>query len=245
MRLTVCALLLADFGLAKEGIRDGVNGTNSLCGTPEYLPPEILDRLGHGTAVDWWNLGMVLYEMLTGLPPWYTNDRKKLFERLRSARLHFPPYVSRRAEALIRQLLNRNPADRLGARGAHHVKNHLFFEAIDWDRLARKQIAPPFRPCHTAMNDGEAPLNFEAEFTRLPLPSAEGVECGGRSDGAAAATGGGGGGLGGAHGGGGGRANGGGGGAFGRSDSETFLGFTFENPSLLETLSNEEAAVNN
>lgn len=219
---------LADFGLAKEGIRDGVNGTNSLCGTPEYLPPEILDRQGHGTAVDWWNLGMVLYEMLTGLPPWYTNDRKKLFERLRSARLHFPPYVSRRAEALIRQLLNRNPAERLGSKGAHHVKNHLFFENIDWSRLIRKQVPPPFRPCHTAMNDGEAPLNFEAEFTRLPLPSVEILT---DSDSV---------------------------GAYGsggssssssqpriklRTDSDTFQGFTFENTSLLEAVATEEASI--
>lgn len=225
---------LADFGLAKEGIRDGVNGTNSLCGTPEYLPPEILDRLGHGTAVDWWNLGMVLYEMLTGLPPWYTNDRKKLFERLRSARLHFPPYVSRRAEALIRQLLNRNPAERLGSKGAHHVKSHLFFEHIDWNRLIRKQVPPPFRPCHTAMNDGEAPLNFEAEFTRLPLPSVEifpndnGTSSsggglfgsGGNGNGAPAST-----------------QN-----RLLRTDSDTFQGFTFENTSLLEAVATEEAA---
>lgn len=202
---------LADFGLAKEGIRDGVNGTNSLCGTPEYLPPEILDRQGHGTAVDWWNLGMVLYEMLTGLPPWYTNDRKKLFERLRSARLHFPPYVSRRAEALIRQLLNRNPAERLGSKGAHQVKEHLFFENIDWPRLFRKEIAPPFRPCHSAMNDGEAPLNFEAEFTRLPLPSADGAN--NMSFHRASSS----------------RSL--------RAYSDTFQGFTFESPGLLESLS--------
>ncbi|ETM03470.1 AGC protein kinase [Phytophthora nicotianae] len=209
---------LADFGLAKEGIRDGVNGTNSLCGTPEYLPPEILDRLGHGTAVDWWNLGMVLYEMLTGLPPWYTNDRKKLFERLRSARLHFPPYVSRRAEALIRQLLNRNPAERLGSKGAHQVKNHLFFESIDWAKLAKKQATPPFRPCHSAMNDGEAPLNFEAEFTRLPLPSAENVATSPQS----------------------GRL-----GALGtrlRRDSDTFKDFTYESPGYLESVAKKEEA---
>lgn len=208
---------LADFGLAKEGIRDGVNGTNSLCGTPEYLPPEILDRLGHGTAVDWWNLGMVLYEMLTGLPPWYTNDRKKLFERLRSARLHFPPYVSRRAEALIRQLLNRNPAERLGSKGAFQVKNHLFFENIDWARLIKKQVPPPFRPCHTAMNDGEAPLNFEAEFTRLPLPSAENVDASpingvGRAMSSRVL----------------------------RADSDTFQGFTYENPGLLESMASRD-----
>jgi serum/glucocorticoid-regulated kinase 3 len=198
---------LADFGLAKEGIRDGTSGTNSLCGTPEYLPPEILDRQGHGTAVDWWNLGMVLYEMLTGLPPWYTNDRKKLFERLRSARLHFPPYVSRRAENLIRHLLTRNPHERLGSKGAHQVKAHSFFSHIDWNRLLQKKIQPPFRPCHTTMKDGEAPLNFEAEFTRLPLPSAE------------------------SHGRGGAHAN-----RYGASDADTFNGFSYENPSLLEKL---------
>ncbi|GMF44175.1 unnamed protein product [Phytophthora fragariaefolia] len=209
---------LADFGLAKEGIRDGVNGTNSLCGTPEYLPPEILDRLGHGTAVDWWNLGMVLYEMLTGLPPWYTNDRKKLFERLRSARLHFPPYVSRRAEALIRQLLNRNPAERLGSKGAHQVKNHLFFESIDWAKLVKKQVTPPFRPCHSAMNDGEAPLNFEAEFTRLPLPSADNVVASPHGRGLGAL------------------------GVRSRRDSDTFKDFTYESPGYLESVAKKEDA---
>ena len=60
----------ADFGLAKENVTEATAGATSLCGTPEYLPPEILDRQGHGHAADWWNLGMVLYEMLTGLPPW-------------------------------------------------------------------------------------------------------------------------------------------------------------------------------
>nr|CCA21231.1 protein kinase putative [Albugo laibachii Nc14] len=221
---------LADFGLAKEGIHDGVYGTNSLCGTPEYLPPEILDRMGHGTAVDWWNLGMVLYEMLTGLPPWYTNDRKKLFERLRSARLQFPPYVSRHAESIIRQLLNRNPKERLGANGCSDVKTHPFFEDIDWDKLLRKEIQPPFRPCHTAMNNGEAPLNFDSEFTRLPLPSADPstyAHAEGDEDGVDNAT--------------------------PKSefptrkslsrpsDSHIFAGFTYENPSLLESIVNSSS----
>ncbi|KAL7682281.1 putative GPCR kinase, Phox domain, protein kinase-like domain superfamily, PX domain superfamily [Plasmopara halstedii] len=207
---------LADFGLAKEGIHDGVNGTNSLCGTPEYLPPEILDRLGHGTSVDWWNLGMVLYEMLTGLPPWYTSDRKKLFDRLRSARLHFPPYVSRRAEALIRQLLIRNPAERLGSNGAHQVKQHQFFEGIDWTALAKKQVVPPFRPCLSAINNGEIPLNFEAEFTRLPLPSADNAVASPRNSRGMATT------------------------AHARRDSDTFKDFTYENPGYLESVAKKD-----
>ena len=95
---------MADFGLAKENVNDAVQGAHSLCGTPEYLSPEVLDRKGHGTAVDWWNLGMVTYEMLTGLPPWYTTDREKLFERLRNAPLKFPYYVSKSACSLIQVL---------------------------------------------------------------------------------------------------------------------------------------------
>eukprot|EP00947_MAST-08B_sp_MAST-8B-sp1_P004623 g4623.t1 len=78
---------LADFGLSKEGIQDQAAGTRSFCGTPEYLAPEILLRQGHGKAVDWWSLGALLYEMLTGLPPWYSRDRNKMFASIRSAPL--------------------------------------------------------------------------------------------------------------------------------------------------------------
>jgi len=92
---------LADFGLAKENVTEAAVGATSLCGTPEYLSPEVLDRQGHGTAVDWWNLGMVTYEMLTGLPPWYTTDKQKLFDRLRKAPLKFPFYVSKPAASFI------------------------------------------------------------------------------------------------------------------------------------------------
>ena len=81
---------LADFGLAKEGIHDAAEGAHSLCGTPEYLSPEVLDRQGHGTAVDWWNLGMVTYEMLTGLPPWYTQVNSGAPTRPTAACLIFP-----------------------------------------------------------------------------------------------------------------------------------------------------------
>ena len=92
---------LVDFGLAKEGVQDAAMGASSLCGTPEYLSPEVLDRQGHGTAVDWWNLGMVAYEMLTGLPPWYTTNREKLFQAIRGAPLKFPMSVNRTAALFI------------------------------------------------------------------------------------------------------------------------------------------------
>ncbi|GMI39313.1 hypothetical protein TeGR_g14259, partial [Tetraparma gracilis] len=163
---------LADFGLAKEGIDSTTEGAKSLCGTPEYLSPEILDRKGHGTASDWWNLGMVLFEMLTGLPPWYTTDRQKLFDSLRNAPLTFPYHVSRTAQSLIRGMLTREPSERLGGRaGAEEIKTHPFFAAIDWDALMERRLQPPFNPC--AKTEGKDTANFEREFTNMPTNSVD------------------------------------------------------------------------
>ena len=158
---------LADFGLAKEGIEDAISGANSLCGTPEYLAPEILDKQGHGLASDWWNMGMVLFEMLTGLPPWYTTDRQKLFDRIRRAKLDFPSSVSRVAQSLISRLLHRNPSERLGANGAQEIQHHPFFAATDWEALLARRLVPPFNPCRN--QDVKGANNFEAEFTNLPM----------------------------------------------------------------------------
>lgn len=195
---------LADFGLAKEGVHGAAEGANSLCGTPEYLSPEVLDRAGHGTAVDWWNLGMVTYEMLTGLPPWYTTDRDKLFERLRSAPLKFPFYVTRLSAMLISALLNRNPLERLGANGGAEIRSHPFFATIDWDALYRRQIPPPFNPCKN--QDIAESSNFEKEFTTMPMQSMD------RADPARGDV------------------------KEDRNDTLTFLNFTFEEESYLDTL---------
>ena len=114
---------------------------------------------------------MVTYEMLTGLPPWYTTDKEKLFDRLRNAPLKFPFYVSRPSAILISQLLNRNPLQRLGANGGAEVKAHAFFASIDWDALYRRNIQPPFNPCKN--QDIGNTDNFDKEFTGMPLHSVD------------------------------------------------------------------------
>jgi len=158
---------LADFGLAKQ-LNNGIQQATSLCGTPEYLPPEILDHKGYGYAVDWWNLGMVLYEMLTGLPPWYTTDQTKLFERIRKAKLTFPSWVSSQAGDIIRKFLHRVPDQRLGGvRDVDEVKEHIFFSSIDWEMLYRKEIEPGYMPC--AVNNNKDVSNFSKEFTNMAI----------------------------------------------------------------------------
>ena len=116
-------------------------------GTPEYMAPEILSQQGHGFCVDYWGLGMLVYEMMTGLPPWYTTDRAKLFRRLKNAPLEIPNFFSAQSASCVSALLERNPRRRLGVLGVRSAMEHEFFRSINWRALYGRRVEAPIRPC--------------------------------------------------------------------------------------------------
>jgi len=138
-------VVITDFGLSKE--INPEQGTSTFCGTPEYLAPEVLKGQGHGVAVDWWSLGTLMYEMLTGLPPFYSQNINIMYQKILNGELRFPSYISPEAQSLLEGLLTRDPAKRLGnAPDAADIKSHPFFRSIDWEKLLRKEIEPTFKP---------------------------------------------------------------------------------------------------
>lgn len=138
-------IALCDFGLCKLDMKDE-DRTNTFCGTPEYLAPELLMGRGYNKTVDWWTLGVLLYEMLTGLPPFYDENTNEMYRKILSEPLHFSDVVPPAAKDLLTKLLNRDPEQRLGANGSAEIKAHPFFHAIDWRKLLQRKYEPTFKP---------------------------------------------------------------------------------------------------
>jgi len=137
-------ICITDFGLSKE--INPNEGTHTFCGTPEYLAPEVLKGQGHGVAVDWWSLGTLIYEMLTGLPPFYSQNINIMYQKILNGELRFPSYVSADAQSLLEGLLTRDVDKRLGSNTSQDVKKHPFFKDIDWEKLEKKEMEPPYKP---------------------------------------------------------------------------------------------------
>ncbi|TNN14412.1 Ribosomal protein S6 kinase alpha-2 isoform 3 [Schistosoma japonicum] len=163
---------LTDFGLSKESIFECAGDrTYSFCGTVEYMAPEVVSRHGHGTAADWWSFGVLMYELLTGMLPFHSENRKDTMQMILKAKLSMPQFLSHSAQSLLRALFKRTPSNRLGygQDGFEQLKKHEFFITINWDDLLNGRIQPPFKPPCSSINDI---LNFDSEYTsRTPHDS--------------------------------------------------------------------------
>uniref|UniRef100_A0A672J8Q2 non-specific serine/threonine protein kinase n=1 Tax=Salarias fasciatus TaxID=181472 RepID=A0A672J8Q2_SALFA len=143
----------------------------SFCGTVEYMAPEVVNRQGHTHSADWWSFGVLMFEMLTGALPFQGKDRKETMNLILKARLGMPQFLSAEAQSLVRALFKRNAANRLGSGpdGAEEIKRHCFFSTIDWNKLFRKEMKPPFKPAVARPDDT---FYFDSEFTsRTPKDS--------------------------------------------------------------------------
>jgi len=152
-------IVITDFGLSKQMMVPPSGDTSeatthTFCGTPEYLAPEVLRGQGHGTPVDWWSLGTLVYEMLTGLPPFYSANTNVMYQKILSSELRFPPEMSGDCRSFLSGLLERDPAKRMDG---EDVMKHPWLSSIDWDKLFKKQIPAPWKP----------PVSSEADTTQI------------------------------------------------------------------------------
>ena len=156
-------LKLIDFGMAKI-VKNGEKAT-SFCGTPEYLAPEIITGEGHNRSADWWSFGILIFEMLCGIPPFYCDNNEKMYELIIHAELRFPKKinVSEEAKDLLRKLLIKKQNNRLGSQnGFAEIRVHPFFASFNFDALLAKKLPAPFIPTLKSKIDVD---NFDQEFT--------------------------------------------------------------------------------
>ncbi|XP_057310416.1 calcium-dependent protein kinase C-like isoform X2 [Hydractinia symbiolongicarpus] len=154
---------IADFGMCKENIFPPKT-TRTFCGTPDYIAPEIIAYQPYGSSVDWWALGVLIYEMLAGQPPFDGEDEDELFNSVLEQTVSFPRSLSKEAISIIKGFLTKNPSRRLGSgeTGEQDIRDHVFFKYIDWIKLFRMEIQPPFKPKVKSKRSHD---NFDPEFT--------------------------------------------------------------------------------
>uniref|UniRef100_A0A8C1MT56 Protein kinase C iota type n=1 Tax=Cyprinus carpio TaxID=7962 RepID=A0A8C1MT56_CYPCA len=168
---------LTDYGMCKEGLRPG-DTTSTFCGTPNYIAPEILRGEDYGFSVDWWALGVLMFEMMAGRSPFDIvgssdnpdqNTEDYLFQVILEKQIRIPRSLSVKAASVLKGFLNKEPKERLGCHpqtGFADIMAHPFFRNVDWDLMEQKQVVPPFKPNIS----GEFGLdNFDAQFTNEPI----------------------------------------------------------------------------
>ncbi|XP_061881139.1 serine/threonine-protein kinase N1-like isoform X5 [Entelurus aequoreus] len=156
---------MTDFGLCKEGMSHG-DRTSTFCGTPEFLAPEVLTDDDYTRAVDWWGMGVLIYEMLVGESPFLGEDEEEVFDSIVNDDVHYPASLPPDAVAIMQKLLKKNPLKRLGAgeRDANELKGETFFQEVEWEALLAKKVKPPFLP---SIKESADVSNFDSDFTSL------------------------------------------------------------------------------
>ncbi|KAI3997604.1 hypothetical protein MKX01_011021 [Papaver californicum] len=158
-------VMLTDFGMAKE--IDESSRSNSMCGTTEYMAPEILQSKGHNKDADWWSVGVLLYEMLTGQPPYTHANRQKLQQKIIKEKFKLPPFLTSEAHSLLKALLQKEPERRLGGgpTGADEIKKHKWFKSVNWKKLDEREFKPKFKPDVTGT---DCTANFDQCWLAMP-----------------------------------------------------------------------------
>ncbi|KAE8724294.1 Serine/threonine-protein kinase AtPK1/AtPK6 [Hibiscus syriacus] len=159
-------VMLTDFGLAKEF--DENTRSNSMCGTLEYMSPEIVLGRGHNKAADWWSVGILLYEMLTGKPPFCGGNRQKIQDKIIKEKMKLPAFLSSEAHSILKGLLQKEASKRLGSGqgGSDEIKRHKWFKPINWKKLEAREIRPSFLP---EVAGNQCVANFEECWTNMPV----------------------------------------------------------------------------
>eukprot|EP01129_Flabellula_baltica_P016980 TRINITY_DN9273_c0_g1_i1.p1 TRINITY_DN9273_c0_g1~~TRINITY_DN9273_c0_g1_i1.p1 ORF type:complete len:445 (-),score=101.65 TRINITY_DN9273_c0_g1_i1:33-1367(-) len=160
-------IIMTDFGLSKI-VGDPTERTGTFCGTPEYLSPEILEGKTYGTEVDWWSFGTLVYEMMAGLPPFYSEDVQEMYRKILTEPVQCPDDFTEESKDFLSKLLDKSPDARL--KDPEEIKQHPFFANIDWAKLLKKELTPPFIP----ETDGADDLrNIDSMFVEESLESSE------------------------------------------------------------------------
>lgn len=166
-------LKFTDFGLSKDGMEfDDRELTFSVCGTPEYIAPEIIKQQGHSSSVDWWSLGILLYELYTGKPPIQDETQMRVLKRIISGQIDLSAIQGASAELqdLIHSLLRVNEEERLGSKnGVQEIREHLFFRNIDWKQVANLELKPPYKP--KVKYEGDVGNVDKAFLSQAPIDS--------------------------------------------------------------------------
>jgi serum/glucocorticoid-regulated kinase 2 len=166
-------ICITDFGLTAQTRPEEQDDLKVVCGTPAFVAPEMLTRVGYGKAVDWWALGILLYELTVGESPFYSDSVSKMYDKIKWATvINFPDTMSAECKSLIEGLMNKNPTQRLGfsERDVEEIKEHPFFAGIDWSAMLKKEVPSPINLSISNKADDDTSF-FDAEHLNAPIDS--------------------------------------------------------------------------